>query len=464
MKIDKFKEKKNKKKIFLGTTLVILIGVFFIEELVIKGSFASYQENVSFKVMEGTVNYEGSGDVFFTFYKGDTVLDEMPTKDNTDNLAFERGECDKGASISWNRNKWAPMVTNLKESKTKCKLYFGPKVASDTIYDIASNDTATLAYDDTGDSNLRYIGASPNNYIDIGDRDSTNKPILWRIIGVMNNMTVINDDKIENPGQSLIKIIRADSIGSYSWDSSECGVNSCDGVNEWSDSDLMKTLNSDTYWNKNIGQCYTGMNNSNKACDFSSTGLTPEVKDKLVKVRWNTGTTPDDFFTASDYQYNILKNKINVSYMYEGERSNNHGKKFCSGGESNCNDQVTRYTTWDGYIGLMYPSDYGYAVGGSKRVTCLGRSMFEWDDSALGCSGNDWLRLGSNDEWTITPAAYSSYGSYVFRIVQNYRIAITISYDDNDVYPVAYLKSSIKIQNKTDSNYGSYSNPFELES
>ena len=417
--------------------------------------------------MEGTVQYEGSGDVFLTFYNGNTVLENMPVKDNVDNLAFERAECDKGASISWNRNRWAPMITNLKESKTKCKLYFGPKVASDTIYDIADKDTVNLAYDDTNDENLRYIGSSPKNYIDIGDRDSSNNPILWRIIGVMNNMTVINDDESENNGQSLVKIIRADSIGAYSWDSSTGGTNGVNmgyGVNEWSQADLMKLLNPENiyikdseignslYWNKAVGQCYNSSNNGQTTCDFRSTGLTETVKDKIAKVRWNTGTMPDEY--SKNY------NKTSAIYMYQGERSDNHGKKFCSSGYE-CNDTVERSTTWDGYIGLIYPSDYGYAIGGNYRDKCLNNSMYNWNESSLSCKSN-WLL--STDQLTLTSIPNKNLAYYVFRIEYNSHLDYTRADGASAVRPIVYLKSNIKIKANSESNYGSQANPFELES
>ena len=33
-----------------------------------------------------------------------------------------------------------------------------------------------------------------------------------------------------------------------------------------------------------------------------------------------------------------------------------------------CTDNVNRTTTWEGYVGLMYPSDLGYVVGGEART------------------------------------------------------------------------------------------------
>ncbi len=385
--------------------------------------------------MEGTVQYEGSGDVFFAFYKGDEQLSTMPQKDNPEGLGFEKAECTKGASVEWNSNKWAPLVVNLSETKTKCTLYFSKMYnLKEYIENLAEEDTTTLAYDDTSEQNLRYIGASPNNYIDIGDKETSGNPILWRIIGVMNNMTVINEDDSESTGQSLIKIIRADSIGKWSWDSSASGVNAGYGVNEWSQADLMTTLNSGAYWSKTSEQCYSSSSDKQTACDFSSIGLTKEVRNKLAKVRWNTGTFGEVYDNS----------KITASYMYQGERSDNHGKKFCSSGNS-CNDGVPRTTTWDGFIGLMYPSDYGYAVGGSVRNECLAKTMYKWDESSPDCKGNDWLYDSSNYQWTITPVPNSLNANHVFGVYSSGYVYSSTASSARAVRPVAYLRSDTQI-------------------
>ncbi len=386
--------------------------------------------------MEGTVQYEGSGDVFFAFYNGDEQLSTMPKKDNPDGLVFDYAECSNGASVEWNSDKWAPLVVNLSETKTKCTLYFSKMYnLKEYIENLAEEDTTTLAYDDTSEKNLRYIGASPKNYIDIGDRDSSGKPILWRIIGVMNNVTVINEDGSASSGQSLVKIIRADSIRNWSWDSSADGVNNGFGVNEWSQADIMTTLNTGAYWSKTSGQCYSSSGNIQKACDFSSTGLTSSVKDRLAKVRWNTGT----FATYNNSEW--LANAT-----YKAERSNHNGKEQCaSSGGSWCNDDVERTTTWDDYIGLMYPSDYGYAVGGSVRSECLGKTMYNWYGSSPDCKGNDWLYDSSNYQWTITPVPYSSLADRVFYVSSLGRVDYSDASSAYAVRPVAYLRSSTQI-------------------
>ncbi len=392
-------------------------------------------------------------DVFLTFYNGDIQLNKMPKKDNEDNLGFDYAECNNGASVEWDYKKWAPIVTNLTKSKTKCNLYFAPNLINNYIYEVAEKSSSELAYDNTSDKNLRYIGSSPRNYIDIGDRDSSNKPILWQIIGIMNNMIIINKDGTISNGKSLIKIIRADSIGKWSWDSSANEVNYGYGVNEWSEADIMTTLNTGAYWNRESGQCYNGSSDKQATCDFSSTGLTESVKEKIVKVRWNTGTVETISYPSSPIP----------KYMYEGERSNHHGKEQCaSSGGNHCNDNVPRTTTWDGYIGLMYLSDYGYAVGGDVRVKCLNYDMINWDGSNLDCKGNNWLFTGAN-QWTITPFSLSSYANEAFYIYSGGDFDSTFAYYAYNIRPTVYLNSDIKIQEKSDSNYGSQSNPFVIE-
>ncbi len=139
-----------------------------------------------------------------------------------------------------------------------------------------------------------------------------------------------------------------------------------------------------------------------------------------------------------------------------GERSDNNGK-ICSSVNSFCTDTVERHTTWDGYIGLMYPSDYGYAVGGSVRNECLAKSMYNWNESTPNCKGNDWL-LPTSYEWTITVAPFSTNASSAFEIYDK----LTFDYINNGraARPVAYLKSSVKIKESSASDYGSESNPF----
>ena len=387
------------------------------------------------------------------YYMNNKKIDKMPK--NNEGATFEHGECDNDASVTWDYYRWGPIFKNLTKKKTKCSLYFIDDFATNIIKcssngidlatcmkDNASLDPVNLANDNNDDNNLRYIGANPNNYIDIGDRDSEGNPILWRIIGVMNNIT-----NLDNGGQqeSLIKIIRAESIGGYSWDSSTTDANLGLGINEWSEADLMKLLNPNSvysgtpeiggslYWDSGSGNCYSGSKTVYTPCDFTSSGISEEAKNKIVKVRWNTGT----FATNDNTQWK-------AKTTYEAERGSHNGKEHCESESGRfCNDTVPRTTTWDGYIGLIYPSDFGYAVGERVRETCLGKSMRVYNSDS--CGTDNWLKSSSGHLWTLTPEPYPSRAHNVIVVRSNDYIEGSNAYETEEVQPVVYLSPKVKI-------------------
>ena len=189
------------------------------------------------------------------------------------------------------------------------------------------------------DGNIRYYGASPNNYIYFNCSDYSNPTAStcekWRIIGVFDGK---------------VKIMRNESIGSYSWDNKDTttGAEHDRGKNDWTDARLMKLLNpgyeSETtggslYYNSGSGSCYSGQNNATTTCNFTSTGIKNDTTRNLISDTlyylggWNTSE--------------IYSDQI---YGYE------RGTTVYSG----------RPTTWTGKIALMYPSDYGYATDFTK--------------------------------------------------------------------------------------------------
>ena len=127
----------------------------------------------------------------------------------------------------------------------------------------------------------------------------------------------------------------------------------------------------------------------------------------------------------------------------------------------NCIDVLDQKTTWTGKVGLMYPSDYCYATScGSTtdRTTCLNTSLSEWDSSDVSdCKNNDWL-FNSNNQWTISPGAYSSNAYNVFRVDSTGCVYNSIVHASYGVRPVGYLLSNVGVQ----SGDGSLGNPFIL--
>ena len=302
-------------------------------------------------------------------------------------------------------------------------------------------------YDDYG--NFRYIGASPNNYVYYNCSDyanpNSNSCELWRIIGVFSEDT----HGISNT--KLIKLIRNDNIGSYSWDSKPYGVGSSvssQGSSDWSDARLMMLLNSgyeeitdnnvyayegSLYYNAKSGTCYSGSNEATTSCNFTSTGLkNDETRNMIETVTWKLGRNSNAQAT--------------VNTFYAAERETDVDS--------------TNATEWNGKIGLMYPSDYGYATGGGEtldRTTCLNTNLSDWGASSNSdCKNNNWLKTGSY-QWTLMPSS-SSLMPFVFYVFDKGNLTTSSPIVALGVRPSIYLKSSVTISGGT----GSISNPYTL--
>ncbi len=421
-------------------------------------TYAVFTEEKHFNVINGTV--QDPGDIYFAYYVDNTITREMPKKGTGYTLDIEKSNCTNGVTVGWNQDKWTALVNyenyNATDyTRTKCNLYFKQVTYCDLhsetmacqITKLATTETTSLAIDDYG--NTRYIGADPNNYVSV-DGD------IWRIIGVMKDI----DDGTGNKSDR-VKLIRADSIGDYSWDTSESSVNEGYGVNEWSQADLMKLLNpgyesvtvgGSLYWNNGTGTCYNNRANVAASCNFTSMGIREKLKTLISDVVWNTGSQGTNNYQSTGGGL--------VKHFYTYERGNNTGK-ICSSGNY-CNDFVTRTTTWTGKVGLMYPSDYGYATSGesiTNRATCLNTYLNNWGSSSVSdCKNGDWLFNSSSSQWTLSSGAYSSVADFVFFVHSSGIINFDYAYDTNAVRPVVYLLSSVKIV----SGDGSSSNPYVL--
>ena len=370
-------------------------------------------------------------------YLEDEPIHYIPEKDSGYTLDLLKSSCTNGVEVSFDYNTWT-IKTNYSNyayennERVKCSLYFKKRTFAEAVVDCGalSKDggtcikenyslTSEIVDDETSDNNLRFIGANPNNYVSFNNE-------LWRIIGVMNNI-----DDGTGTLESRLKIIRNESIGNYSWDNK--GEY---GENDWTTSALQQVLNSGAYYNRTSGNCPYGQNGATTTCDFSTTGLTSEAKSMISNAVWNLGgsNTYDDVIT---------------SIFYESER----GDIVYTG----------RLTTWTGQIGLMYPSDYGYATSGGNttdRETCLSIDLYHWwsssGDSYPDCSMNDWL-YDTNYHWTL--AHYSSDSFRVFGVYSSGRVHIGYSHDISfSASPTVYLISNVKIID----GEGSRDNPFQL--
>uniref|UniRef100_UPI0040251512 hypothetical protein n=1 Tax=Candidatus Ventrenecus sp. TaxID=3085654 RepID=UPI0040251512 len=463
----KYKEPHKKRKMiyFLSTLMILSLGIFIFYK-----SYAFYEEKKDFNVINGTV--EDSGDSFFAYYVNNTITREFPTKDSGLTLDTTKSSCTSGVTISWDDEKWQANLnySNYQKNsttRTKCTLYFTKKKvllnnyirnlvkdansSSNDVYTVPNKTsdscTYTLAYDGTSDNNLRYVGANPCNYVKIDNE-------IWRIIGIMNNI-----DDGTGKKETRIKLIRMEAIGEYSWDTYEIFINTGYGINEWSQADLMKLLNpgygservgGSLYYNNSSGNCYSDMKNATKACDFTTTGIKTNLKNLVGNTLWHTGTNGTNDWTSAS---NGL-----ASHFYSYERSSNNGK-ICTS-SNYCDDTVARTTTWQGKIGLMYPSDYGYATSGGtsmNRASCLAKELNKWY-RASDCKNNDWLSDSSNNQWTLSPRAYSSDAYNVFYVSNSGHVNSNSANFAGLVRPSVYLIPSTSILG----GEGTLENPYEI--
>ena len=473
-------------------------GHKMVKEVVVRGigESNSLPANASIKITPDLGDF--SSDVTWKLYNSDSAITCSSTLHKEGNV-YEESTCNIPSNASLvlegsSKTKYKNIVvspntetkyylvveylnkTNIDQSSQMGKSFsidigIGEKITSmsDKITDLAKTDTVNLATDDA-DKNVRYIGKDPSNYVYFNCSDYTNPTAdtceLWRIIGVFNNVT-----KSDGSKENLVKIIRAASLGNYSWDYKKNGVGTSTnyyGSNDWTDSQLMMMLNPTNYLKSGYTnssdiifsesqQLYSKMGsyyNGTKGCkptavasgvsfsctevDFTSTGLKNDTtRNAIEEVVWNLGGT---------ITYDSSSNGL-ASHWYSYER----GTTVYTG----------RPTTWTGKIGLMYPSDYGYATSGGTtkdRSACLAKELCNWDSSDFSdCKGNDYLYNSSLYQWTLAPGSADAVTA--FTVYGDGFVVIGNADNSGAVRPVLFLKSSILLDKGT----GAKSDPYQLK-
>ena len=296
--------------------------------------------------------------------------------------------CD-GADGKWLYDDWKLAIENI-TGDISCDIKF------ETITKTYLNDYITgLAGTTQGtgqvvnENGYRYEGKNPNNYVWFNNE-------YWRIIGVFDSGSHGQANK------NLVKIIRADVLDGLSWYKSD--------INDWTAASLNKLFNG-AYYNAqdgtSSGYCY-GSNYATTNCDYTKKGIQSGYRSMIAKVTWYLGGYSSTSATATAF------------YGYE------RGTTVYSG----------RPTSTTGYIGLMYPSDYGYSVLSSSCARTTNLDTY----SSSTCAGQSWL-YGKGYEWTLTSDSGSRY--YVFVLNFNGRLYEFNALSGSSVRPVLYLDASV---------------------
>ncbi len=211
-----------------------------------------------------------------------------------------------------------------------------------------------------------------------------------------NNYVSFNNElwRIIGVIDGKIKIIRNESIGDMKWNLTR--------NNNWNNASLKSYLNKDYY--NSIDGTYKNM-----------------ISEETYYLGGPTSSNYQTF-TASGY-YNAERDS---SQVYSG------------------NPASTKQ-----YIGLMYPSDYGYAAGSS----CLSTALYRYKNS---CKNSDYLSIRVY-EWLQAPLASDSLTAARLDSTGFVGASYLVSYS-HAVRPVLYLTSETQITGGD----GSSSNPFQL--
>ena len=253
----------------------------------------------------------------------------------------------------------------------------------------------------------RYIGNEPNNYVyfNCSDDSVLSTCEKWRIVGVFDVERTDPDNTSSTITEKRMKIVRGGNLQTNAmFDSSS---------NDWSKAGLKTTLNN-TYYNS-----------------LSSTAQS-QIEDAI-------------FYLGSFYNSGSAEN------LYIWER-----------GTSRTNASYA--LTWEGKIGLLYPSDvymtYANGVDNVCYQTVNDCSSHYKANPSTSWIYNTFINDGaSSNQWTwlISSHLYSNY-NYEFGVSVGGGLDGIVPYANCGVRPTMYLKSTIKI----DSGTGKIDDPYVL--
>ncbi len=178
--------------------------------------------------------------------------------------------------------------------------------------------------------------------------------------------------------------------------------------NDWSNASLQKYLN---------GEYYNNLNDS--------------AKNMIGNTKWYLGAKGSFERTAATHYYD--------------ERMN------------------AGYRSYVSNIGLMYPSDYGFATSGDCLNLYLSENSLN-DYSQDKCKSNNWLYLNLNIyEWTISPYRDAGYANNIKpegNLNAGHKSSMAEVKESKAIRSSVYLKSGVTLAN--DIGTGTKDNPYML--
>ena len=295
------------------------------------------------------------------------------------------------SNASYNQKYNRVEISSIDKKYTSCTLNYTDSTSKTNLatYIIGLSGTTQGTGQVVNEKGYRYEGKNPNNYVWFNNE-------YWRIIGVFDNTSH------GQSGKNLVKIIREELLSGLAFDKNNSS--------NWTTSSLRSLLNENYYNATNgteSGYCYNYSNVITNNCNYTKIGIQDKYRKMIANVTWYLG---------GHTTYNVTTDAL---YGYE------RGSNVVSPAP----------TSTTGYIGLMYPSDYGYSALASSCARTTNVSSYRSNN----CSGSSWL-YGKGIEWTITPGGTANYVYYIdnYGFVDRYYAIY-----GNGIRPVVYLDSTV---------------------
>ena len=302
----------------------------------------------------------------------------------------------------------AQMITNLYNNAAKTTT-----TVNSVTYNLASsvglmNDRKGSMSTGINAGNIRYYGASPNNYIYFNCSDYSNQTSstceTWRIIGVVDGK---------------VKLIRNETIGQIKWNKNSS--------NDWSTATLNTFINT-SYLNSIDDSEYT--------------------KIQTSKIGINSVTR--ELISTETYSLKGFNTKVAyANQIYTSEKE--------SGSVYNGNSE-----SWTGKIAIPYASDYMYSAYMNKCTSKINSYYncrnYNWMDIIMATGSGSamisgWLLTHRYDNAKIVYVAPKSNEAYLFNRSQY------VDTNEYNAVPTIFLNNGIKIDTSTN---GSEGNPYQL--
>ena len=397
MKLEKYKEFHRKRKIIYSLVGLILLslGIFLFYQ-----SYAFYEENKNFDVINGTV--EDPGDIYFAYYIDGTISRNMPMQNTGYTLDDEKSNCNNGVIPTWDNAGWKFIgdyhnYSATTNTRTKCTLYFNKtaKTVKTALGNIEVNsytpDLTKSACDDStceshekgiyettdtdGNPTYYYRGSVENNYVKFAG-------YYWRIIRINSN--------------GSIRMI---------YDGTSAHANGESSANRQYGTSKFNTANNNNMY---VGYMYT-------SGEAHGTGTSSTVK-----------IANDKFYTDKLSSY---ASKLDTNTGFCGDRSNlnnqsgvgtgtviTYNKGYLRVVESaptltceNASDYYTVASASNGNKKLSYP--IGSITADEVMLAGHAGGVFDGDYNHMKTNNGSYLITG-NDFWTMTPAGgYNPFGN-----------------------------------------------------